>query len=67
MKEDLIDQAQKDVIVEQKYSDGIAQIVAGLFLMLAMLFSRQGQSTLVVVFIPLVPLLIEALRKRFWY
>ena len=67
MKDDLIDQVQKDVIAEQKYSDGITQIVAGLFLMLAMLFSRQGQSTILVVFIPLVPILIEALRKRFTY
>jgi hypothetical protein len=67
MKDELIIKAEKDVIEEQRYSDGIPQIVVGLFLVFTMLTMLGSRGSYFVVFIPIVPLLIEGLRKRITY
>lgn len=67
MKDDLIDRVQKDVTNEQKYRDGIPQIGVGVFLVISMLMMMFGKGNAFVVFIPLMPILIESLRRRITY
>ncbi len=67
MQKDLLDQVQNDVRKEQKQQDGVPQIAAGFFLIATMLLMLRGQGNLMPVFIPLIPILMEGLRKRFTY
>ncbi len=67
MKDDLITQVEHCVRMEQKWSDGIPQIAAGLFMILMMSMMLGGRSNLFVVFIPIIPIVIEGLRRRFTY
>lgn len=67
MKDDLIDKVAKTVLDEQKHRDGIPQIAVGFYLMITMMISLQGQNHLAVIFVPLIPTLIEGLRKRITY
>ncbi len=67
MKDDLIKQTEKNVINEQKYRDGIPQLLVGVFLVITMLMMMNGRGNLFVIFIPMIPLLMEGLRKRITY
>lgn len=67
MKEDLIAKLQKDVADEQNHRDGIPQIAVGVFLVISMLLMMSGHGNTFVVFIPLIPVIIEGLRKRVTY
>ena len=67
MKDAFIEEVQKDVNNEQKYRDGIPRIAGGLFLIVTMLMQMNGNGNAFVVFIPLMPILIESLRKRITY
>lgn len=67
MNDDLIAKVQKDVTDEQKYRDGIPQIAVGVFLVITMLLMMSGNGNTFVVLIPLMPIVIEALRKRITY
>ncbi len=67
MKDDLIARLQKDVADEQNHRDGIPQIAVGAFLVISMLLMMSGKGNTFVVLIPLMPMLIEGLRKRITY
>lgn len=67
MKNDLITELEHNVRAEQKWRDGIPQIAVGLFLIIAMELMIGNKGNLFVVFIPIIPILIEGLRKRFTY
>lgn len=67
MKNDLIAQLEHKVRAEQKWRDGIPQIAIGFFLIIAMELMLEGKGNLFVVFIPLIPVMIEGLRKRLTY
>jgi hypothetical protein len=67
MKEDIISQVTKEVTHEQKHRDGIPQLVGGTFLIFAMLMAMAGNASLMVVFLPLAIVGVEALRKRITY
>lgn len=67
MKDDIITRAQSEVVREQKHRDGIPQIVAGLFVILSMLLIGRDKGQLMVVFIPLIVISIEGMRKRITY
>lgn len=67
MKDPLLEQVQKDVTNEQKYRDGIPRIAVGIFLVITMLLQMNGSGNTFVVFIPLMPIIIESLRKRITY
>jgi hypothetical protein len=67
MKDDFIDRIQTDVRNEQSLRDGIPQIAVGLLLILAMMMIHSGNPAFFVVFIPLMPILSEKLRKQFTY
>ncbi|HOH97157.1 MAG TPA: hypothetical protein PL188_02485 [Candidatus Cloacimonadota bacterium] len=67
MKDELIERVQRDVADEQKHRDGIPQIAVGVFLVITSLLLMTGNGNTFVVFIPLMPILIEALRRRITY
>lgn len=67
MKDDLIARLQKDVADEQNHRDGIPQIAVGAFLVISMLLMMSGHGNTFVVFIPLIPIIMEGLRKRITY
>ncbi|MBN2829431.1 MAG: hypothetical protein JXR56_03805 [Candidatus Cloacimonetes bacterium] len=65
---DWINEVTKKVVSEQKYRDGIPQLVVGTYLVLVMLMMLlSGNSAITVVFVPLIPILIETLRKSLTY
>ncbi len=67
MKDPLLEQVQNDVATEQQYRDGIPRIAAGFFLIITMLLQMNGNGNTFVMFVPLMPTIIESLRKRFTY
>jgi len=67
MKEDPITKVQRDVENEQKHRDGIPQLAVGVFLSIAMLLFLAGNTNAFVVFIPLIPIMMEGLRRRITY
>lgn len=67
MKDDMITKVEREVVREHKHRDGIPQIIAGIFIAISMLFIISGKSSMFVIYIPFIPIGIEAMRKRFTY
>jgi hypothetical protein len=67
MKDDLISKVEHSVRAEQKWSDGVPQIAAGIFIIICMGMMLDDKGNLFVVFVPIIPIVIEGLRKRFTY
>lgn len=67
MKKDFIRNVQLDVLNEQKQKDGISQIVTGFSLVILSAFLLIGKPNMFVVLIPILPTLLERLRKIYTY
>lgn len=67
MKDKLIEQTRQQVTEDLKYRDGIPRIAVGVFLIVSMLMALAGNISTFVVFIPIIPGMVEGLRKRYTY
>lgn len=67
MKDELVEKTREQVTQDIKYRDGIPRIAAGVFMVIAMLLALAGNSSTFVIFIPIIPGLVEGLRKRYTY
>lgn len=67
MNDDLIKKTQIDVYKEQKNRDGVPLISAGLFLIFISILMAIDQVYLAGIFVILIPMVTEGLRKRFTY
>ncbi len=67
MKDELIEQAREQVTQDLKFRDGIPRIATGVFLIVSMLMALAGNVNTFVVFIPIIPVLVESMRKRYTY
>ncbi|MBP7195775.1 MAG: hypothetical protein KBA79_08205 [Candidatus Cloacimonetes bacterium] len=67
MKDELVEKTREQVTQDIKYRDGIPRIAAGVFMVIAMLLALAGNTSTFVIFIPIIPGLVEGLRKRYTY
>lgn len=67
MKDELIEQTRRQVADDLMYRDGIPRIAAGVFLIVTMLMALAGSFNTFIIFIPIIPGLVEGLRKRYTY
>jgi len=67
MNDDLIKKTQIDVYREQKNRDGIPLIAAGIFLIIISILMAFDKVTFAGIFVIVIPLVIDSLRKRFTY
>jgi len=67
MKDELVEKIREQVTQDIKYRDGIPRIAAGVFMVIAMLLALAGNTSTFVIFIPIIPGLVEGLRKRYTY
>lgn len=67
MKDDLVSKVRIDVLLEQKHKDGISHIVVGLYLMIIAILMSADRVNMAVIFVPMIPTVINRLKKRFTY
>ncbi len=67
MPKDLLNEVRKDIETTHKHRDGIPQIAIGVFLIIAMGQLAVRNSPIMVAFIGIIPMIIEAMRKRITY
>lgn len=67
MYDPLVEQTRAQVTEDLNYRDGITQIAVSAFIFFSVLMAMANTPSSFVIFIPILPGLMESLRKRFTY